>query len=69
MENPESQKISYAKALRLQQQARASQIPEDIPVLKRLNQSIQRFEKFKKQCTDYARFRDRIRQKGAKLLS
>lgn len=62
-------KISYAKALRLQQQARAQQIPEDIPVLKRLTQSVHRFEKFKKRCADYFRFRERIKQKGAKLMN
>lgn len=36
-EDPDKHKISYQKALRLQRQARASHIPDDIPVLKRLN--------------------------------
>ena len=62
------EKISYQKAMKLQRQARESQIPEDIPVLKRLNQSVERFEKFRRQCTEYYRFRDRIKQKGASLL-
>ena len=34
-------KISYYEAIKLQKQAKENQIPEDIPVLKRLNTSIQ----------------------------
>lgn len=56
-------KLSYAKALRLQRQARESQIPEDIPVLRRLNQSVLKFEKFRRECADYFKFRDRIKTK------
>ena len=33
-------KISYCEAIKLQKQAKENQIPEDIPVLKRLNTSI-----------------------------
>jgi len=62
-------KISYQKAMRLQRQARESQIPDDIPVLKRLNQSVLSFEKFKRQCVEYYRFRERLRTKGASLLN
>jgi hypothetical protein len=46
-------KISYQKALKLQKQARESQIPDDIPVLRRLNQSVLKFEKFRRECSDY----------------
>jgi len=55
--------------MELQRQAREQQIPDDIPVLKRLNQSVQRFEKFRRLCTDYYRFRDKIKMKGAELLT
>lgn len=53
--------MSYEKALRLQRQARESQIPEDIPVLRRLNQSVMKFEKFRRECSDYKKFRSRIK--------
>jgi hypothetical protein len=56
-------KLSYAKALRLQRQARESQIPEDIPVLRRLNSSVLKFEKFRRECADYFKFRERIKTK------
>lgn len=68
-DRPVKPKISYQKAMELQRQARDQQIPDDIPVLKRLNQSVQRFEKFRRLCTDYYRFRDKIKLKGAELLT
>jgi hypothetical protein len=37
MEVDWKKKITYQKALKLQRQARESQIPDDIPVLRRLN--------------------------------
>ena len=55
--------------MKLQNQAKDSNIPDDIPVLKKLNQSIQRFDKFKRQCNEYYRFRENIKKKGANLLS
>ena len=57
-------KISYQKALKLYRQARENQIPDDVPVLKRLNQSIQSYERFKKQCAEYLKFREKLKAKG-----
>ena len=63
-ENASSGKITYQKALKLQSQARESQIPDDIPVLRKLNQSILKYEKFIRECADYQRFLDKIGEQG-----
>ncbi len=55
--------------MKLQRQAKESQIPDDIPVLKRLNQSVLNYEKFKRQCGEYLKFREKLKTKGQMYLS
>lgn len=44
----------------LQQLARDKSIPEDLSILKRLRESVARFEKFQREYSDYKRYRERI---------
>ena len=37
-------------------------------MLKRLNQSIQSYERYKKQCGDYLKFREKLKVKGQNYL-
>ena len=42
-------------------------LPNDIPILKRLNESVARFEKFRRDYTDYNRFREKVRKQGSQM--
>ena len=64
----ESHRISYQKALKLQSQARESQIPDDIPVLRKLNQSILKYEKFIRECAYYQRFLQSMKAQGIEYV-
>lgn len=46
---------------------REQKIPEDIPILKQLNEAVARFEKFKKDYNDYKKFRERMKRYGSSI--
>ena len=46
--------------MQIQQLARESQIPEDLSILKRLKDSVARYEKFQREYSDYKRYRTRL---------
>lgn len=46
--------------MQLQQYARDHNIPEDLSVLKILNESLVKFDKFQREYSDYKRFRERV---------
>jgi|LauGreDrversion4_2_1035121.scaffolds.fasta_scaffold08941_2 hypothetical protein len=50
--------------MKLQQIARDDSIPEDLSILKRLKESVARFEKFQREYSDYKRYRERIIKKA-----
>jgi antitoxin component of RelBE/YafQ-DinJ toxin-antitoxin module len=44
----------------LQQLARDKSIPEDLSILKKLRESVTRFEKFQREYSDYKRYREKV---------
>jgi hypothetical protein len=48
--------------------ARERHIPEDIPILRKLNESVGRFERFRKEYADYRRFRERMKKQNPDAL-
>ena len=51
----------------LSQEARQSEIPEGVKVIRELKERVKRFEKFNREYSDYKRFRERIRKEGYSL--
>jgi hypothetical protein len=55
--------LEYEKAMLLQQQAREHNIPADLSVLKELNESVARFQKFQREYSDYKRYRQQMQKR------
>ena len=53
----------------LSQMARDNHIPEDLSILKRLKESVARFEKFNREYSDYKRFRDRVKKQKLQSIA
>lgn len=47
--------------------AKEKRIHADIPILKKLNDSVHKFEKFRKDYTMYQKFRERIKHENSNL--
>jgi hypothetical protein len=44
----------------IQKMAREHGVPEDLSILKKLRESVARFEKFQREYSDYKRYRQRV---------